>query len=253
MLRRKSVLLVGSLAFWLCGCTTTRPQTVCSQAPDQPIAGVVFVADGSGDLHQVSDSLTAVALVNGVPLVVQRLSWSHGKGAIFPDIYDAGNQRHHGWLLAQSVLAYRQANPQQRICLVGYSSGASVVLAAADLLPPCTVDRMVLLSPCVAARHDLRPALRACREGLDTYHSEWDAICLVLFVLGTGDGAGKPIAGRSGFVPVIESPQDSLLYQGLRQHFWAGPECWAGHSGGHFGYYHPDFLRTQVLPVLLGR
>jgi hypothetical protein len=235
------------------GCTTVRLQTVRLQAPEQPPGGVVFVADGSGDLRQVSDNLAAVAADNHVPLAVERVNWSHGKGAIFLDLYDADHQRQQDRLLAQRILAYRQSYPAQRICLVGYSSGARIVLGAAEQLPPGTVDRMVLLAPCVASRHDLRPALRACREGIDAYNSEWDAICLTLVAMGTGDGAGKAVAGRSGFAPVVEGPQDELLYRGLRQHSWSGPANWSGHDGGHFGNSNPAFLRDQVVPRLLGR
>jgi pimeloyl-ACP methyl ester carboxylesterase len=221
------------------------------QAPEQPTRGVVFVADGSGDLRQVSENLAVVAQESRAPLTVERVQWSHGKGAIFPDLHDAENHKQQGKILAQQILAYRQTHPDHRLCLIGFSSGASVVLAAAEHLPPHTLDRMVLLSPSVARRHDLRPALRCSREGIDAFLSEWDMISIMLFALGTGDGFGNPVAGRSGFSPVVQSPADELLYRGLRQHTWQGPARWQGHDGGHFGCYHRDFLRQQVLPLLL--
>jgi pimeloyl-ACP methyl ester carboxylesterase len=244
-------LLAVMTAALLAGCATVRPTTVRMQAPDQPTNGVVFVADGSGDLRQVSDNLAACALESPRPLAVKRVEWSHGKGSVFSDLYDAAHHKQQGKILAQQILAYRQTHPAQRVCLIGYSSGASVVLAAAEHLPPCTVDRMVLLAPSVASRHDLRPALRASREGIDAFLSEWDVISIALFAVGTGDGFGTPVAGRSGFSPVVQSPADELLYQGLRQHWWAGPAQWQGHDGGHYGCYHPDFLRQQVLPLLV--
>src|SRR5262249_38387642 len=210
------------------GCTAARPRGAAVESVPaaswkvDPSSAMVFVADGSGDLRQVADGLTNVAQETKAPLRVQRVQWSHGKGAIFKDLYDADHHRAEGKALAQQVVAYREAHPYQRICLVGYSSGASIVLAAAEQMPPDTMDRMVLLSPTVAARHDLRPSLRSCREGIDAFHSEWDAVCLVLYAMGTGDGAAQPVAGRSGFVPVSDAPQDVRLYQGLRQHFWPG-------------------------------
>src|SRR5205814_4536658 len=127
-----------------------------------------FVADGSGDMHTVSDTLTGIARDSRLPLRVERVSWSHGSGAVFPDVYDGEQHRFQGQALARQVAAYRASKPQQRICLVGYSSGAAVVLASTEALPPGCVDRLVLLSPAVAARRDLRPALRCCREGIDT-------------------------------------------------------------------------------------
>ena len=183
---------------------------------------------------------------------VQRVQWSHGKGAVFPDLYGADHHQAQGKVLAEQILAYRQASPEQRLCLIGYSSGASVALAATEHLPAGTLDRIVLLSPSVSARHDLRPALRSSREGIDSFNSEWDAICLVLYAMGTGDGLGQPVAGRSGFVPVGD-PEDQQLYKGLRQHFWQGTARWSGHDGGHFGCFKADFLRNQVLPLILGQ
>jgi pimeloyl-ACP methyl ester carboxylesterase len=245
--------LVLMIAAFLPGCTTFRPTAVRFVPPDQPSNGIVFVADGSGDMRQLSDNLAVVAQESRAPLTVQRVQWSHGKGAIFPDLHDAEHHKQQGKILAQQILAYRQTHPDHRVCLIGYSSGASVALAAAEQLPPYTLDRMVLLSPSVARRHDLRPALRSSREGIDVFLSEWDVISMVLFALGTGDGFGTPVAGRSGFSPVIQSTEDELLYQGLRQHTWQGPARWQGHDGGHFGCSHRDFLREQVLPLLVSR
>jgi hypothetical protein len=238
------------------GCSAVgRPvqPVVRAAQPLQPVQGVVFVADGSGDLRQVADALTNVVLEDHIPLCVQRVQWTHGKGAVFLDLYDQAHQKAQGLIVAQQVLAYRTAHPDQRICLVGYSSGAGVVLAAAEQLPAASVDRIVLLSPSVAARHDLRPSLRCSREGIDAFRSEWDIISLALTAMGTADGVGLPVAGRTGFSPVVECPGDELLYQGLRQHLWDSSSRWAGHDGGHFGCFNSNFLRTCVLPPLLGR
>jgi pimeloyl-ACP methyl ester carboxylesterase len=215
--------------------------------------GITYVADGSGDLRQVSDALAAVVAEANAPMTVQRIQWSHGKGAVFPDLYSNDHHQTQGQALANQVLEYRKTHPADRICLIGYSSGASVALAAAERLPPNTIDRFLLLSPTVAARHDLRPVLRSSREGIDTFNSEWDAICAVLFAMGTGDGFGQAVAGRGGFVPQGDTPEDEQLYKGLRQHFWKGPDQWQGHDGSHFGCFNRDFLRAQVLPRVLGK
>ena len=231
--------------------TTARAQ----QSVGTPVAtttGLTFVADGSGDLRQVSDKLAAVAWEGHAPMTVERVQWSHGKGAVFPDLYDADHHLAQGKALARTIYDYRRKNPTHRVCLIGYSSGASVALAAAEQLPPQTLDRFVLLSPSVAAKHDLRPSLLACREGIDSFHSEWDVISIVLFAMGTGDGIGQTVAGRTGFEQIGDTPHDQQLYQGLRQHLWKGAEHWSGHDGSHFGCFTPAFLRNQVLPKLLG-
>jgi pimeloyl-ACP methyl ester carboxylesterase len=237
------------LALSVSGCALLHRQS--SNASPAPAEAVTFVADGSGDLRQVSDALAKVAQEAHSPMRVQRVQWSHAKGAVFPDLYDAEHHQAQGKSLANQILAHRQANPTSRICLVGYSSGASVALAATEHLPAGTLDRLVLLSPSVSARHDLRPALSASREGIDAFTSEWDVICLVLYAMGTGDGAGQAVAGRSGFVPVGDA-EDKQLYNGLRQHSWGGANRWSGHDGSHFGCCKAEFIRSQVLPLVLG-
>jgi len=254
VLRRMSPWCWVGAASLLAGCAATgqRAQPLPQQTAP-PTAGIVFVADGSGDLHQVADALAGLAQESRLPLRVERVRWSHGSGAVFLDLYDGEHQRTQGQTLAQQILTYRQSNPHGRICLVGYSSGAAVVLAAAESLPAGTVDRMVLLAPAVAARRDLRPALLCCREGIDNYCSERDAVCLALTATGTADGVGLAIAGRTGFVPAGDTGQDRVLYQRLRQHTWAGPAQWSGHDGGHFACSHRDFLSQQIMPILTGR
>jgi predicted esterase len=231
------------------GCTTVRP--VARAAMPGPEQGVVFVADGSGGSPQMSDSLARVLSEARAPLRVQSACWSHGSGRVLLDLYDGEHQKAEGQKLAQEVLAYRRAYPGNRICLVGYSAGAGVVLTAADCLPPGSVDCMVLLAPAVSANRDLRTALRVSREGIDNFHSDWDMVCLMLSGIGMADGFGLPVAGRTGFTPVIECPQDQELYQRLRQHCWGGPKAWSGHDGGHWGNLNCDFLRAQVVPHLL--
>jgi pimeloyl-ACP methyl ester carboxylesterase len=214
-----------------------------------PERGVVFVADGSGDSRQVSDGLAGLLQANC--LRVQRVPWSHGAGRVLADVYDASNQKCEGQKLAQDVLAYRQANPGNRLCLVGYSSGTGVVLDAAQTLPPGSVDRIVLLAPVVTARRDLRTSLRASCQGIDSFRSEWDGICLLLST-GTADGVAEPVAGRSGFTPMIQCPGDQDLYAKLHEHCWSGAKNWSGHDGGHYGYGRVPFLRDQVGPLLVG-
>jgi hypothetical protein len=215
--------------------------------------GVVFVAEGSGDSPQLSESLAAILHQANAPLRVQRVGWSHGKGLVLLDLYDGDHQKAEGRKLAQEVLAYRRAYPGNRICLVGYSAGAAVVLDATDGLSPSTVDEIVLLSPSVSANRDLRNALGTSREGIDNFRSDWDMVCTMLTATGMADGIGLPVAGRTGFSPVIQSSQDQQLYQRLREHSWDGSARWSGHNGGHWGCLNSDFLRAQVVPHLLPR
>jgi pimeloyl-ACP methyl ester carboxylesterase len=239
----------------LAGCCTAgpRPEPYRTASPPAPgAAGVAFVADGSGDSRTVSTHLAGLAAAAGVPLQVEAVAWSLGYRRVVADHVSHANHLAQGRLLAGRVAAYRQAYPGRKVYLVGYSAGCAVVLAAAEALPPGSVDRVVLLSPAVCAAYDLRPALCASRSGIDAFHSERDGMVLglVVWVLGTADRGCRTAAGRYGFSPVIACPTDAALYEGLRQHAWGPAVAWSGHDGGHYGSIRASFLRAYVLPLL---
>ena len=235
------------------GCALIRDPGPIAQPPAASVPTVVFVTNGAGDFRTAGQNLAAVAANSGAPMRIESFLWSKGYGRSIADQTDRDNQLIHAHRLAEQVSAHRHANPDQRICLVGHSAGAGVVLNAAECLPPGSVDRIVLLSPSVSAEHDLRPVLRASREGLDSFYSNHD--CLVLGIgmriVGTTDGDHRPAAGKVGFRPV-HNPTDAALLTKLRQHRWDPSLRSTGHNGFHFGNIEPGFLSAYVVPILAG-
>jgi pimeloyl-ACP methyl ester carboxylesterase len=218
-----------------------------------PSIGVVFVANGSGDLLTASNNLRQVVEETATPIQIETFDWSHGYLRFLTDHLDHPNHLAQGRLLAAEVLEYRRAYPDRRINLLGYSTGSAVVLAAAELLPRGSIDGIVLLAPAVCADYDLRPALSAARDGIDVFCSKDDRIILGLGmkIVGTAEGCCREAAGQCGFNPVIVCPGDSALYAKLRQHAWSPAVEWTGNTGGHYGSNQPDFLRVYVLPFLV--
>jgi len=212
----------------------------------------VFVADGAGGFLEASDSLRRALAEEGRPLCVETFYWSHGTGRILADQIDAGHARQEGQQLACQIAAYRQRAPQSEIYLVGHSAGTGVALAAAEGLPPGSVDRIVLLAPAVSREYDLRPALRTARGGIDVFVSQRDVgyLGLATAVLGTADRTWSSAAGRVGFRPQVVCPEDFSLFAKLRQHPWNPCVEWTGNHGGHYGTYEPRFLHAYVLPLL---
>jgi pimeloyl-ACP methyl ester carboxylesterase len=219
----------------------------------QPPA-LVFVANGSGDFRTVSRNLVQAAVEAGVPLQIETFVWSRGYLRYLADHIDHANHVAQGRRLAAVVAATRQAYPCRRICLVGHSAGCAVVLAAAEALPPDSVDRIVLLAPSVCVQYDLRPALRAARAGIDVFHSGSDRwiLGLGMRLVGTADRRCCEAAGQCGFVPVLGCPGDAALYARLRQHPWDPIVQWSGNNGGHYGSNQAGYLRAYVLPLLVG-
>ncbi len=214
--------------------------------------GIVFAVDGAGGFESTSEALRQVAAEAALPLEVESFWWSHGCGRVLADQVDFGHAQDQGRRLAYRVAAVRQLRPDAEVYLVGHSAGTAVVLAAAESLPPQSIDRIILLAPSVSACYDLRPALRASRGGIDCFYSSRDIAYLGIgtALVGTADRRLCPAAGRVGFCPRTATTADAALYTGLHQHPWDPSLGWTGHKGGHYGAYQLDHLKLFVLPLL---
>jgi hypothetical protein len=211
---------------------------------------MIFVANGSGDASNLSDNLWEVITNCGLPFRVSVTRWTTYGGAA-QDHNDVINHRKWGQAMAYKVMAFKQSCPHVRVYLMGHSSGTHVVLAAAECLPPGSVDRIVLLAPSVSCTYDLRQAIRASQEGIDVYYSLQDGVLdAAVDRYGTADALrGIPAAGQVGFRrPPITVP-DAQLYCMVRQHPWTpGLYDGTGNQGGHVGPVKYAFLRLVVLP-----
>lgn len=239
----------------LAGCRSTGQYAAERRAlpgPTAAPAGIVIVADGAGDFRELSVNINEVIWATSTPLLVETFVWSHGYRRYLADQIDHDNHLAQGRRLAEYVCRHRQHFPNRSVFLLGNSAGCEVLLDAAAWLPPDSVDRIVLLAPSVCAYHDLRPALRAARGGIDVFTSHKDRLILGLGmrIVGTTERDCNTAAGRTGFRPVIANAQDAALYQRLRQHPWE--QAWRehGHNGGHFGSTQPQFLRSHIVPLL---
>ncbi len=252
-MRFATVLVLFASLLGASGCAFTRqrlagPVNVCGKR------GVIFAVDGAGDFHASSEALADAVAAARLPLAVLPFEWSHGYGRFIADQVDHAHSVCEGRRLAGAILAWRQCYPHFELNIVSHSAGSAVTLAAAEALPPDSVDHILLLAPAVSCCHDLRPALRSARQGVDVFYSERDRVILGLGIalLGPADRQlGTCAAGRVGFDPIVESPADACLYAKLRQHPWSRSVLWSGNKGGHYGPYQPGYLRAYVLPALV--
>ncbi len=202
-----------------CGCAGVRHEVLAPPYALKP-QGVVFTADGAGDFGGTSAAFREAVREQGLPLTVETVEWSHGYMRIVSDQIDCQHAGEEGRQLAGRVASCRSAFPNRQVYLVGHSAGTAVVLAATEALPPGSVDRIVLLAPSVSADYDLRPALRCARDGVDVFSSrrDWWYLGLGVSLVGSADRYWRGAAGRSGFQPRVETPEDAALYARLRQH-----------------------------------
>lgn len=250
----RSCLLVAFLL--ASGCASLPAETaahIVASCPCEKPHALVLVADGAGDFRCASTTLAQVVEETHAPLCVQPFIWSHGYFRIVADQTCHEHIRTQGKHLAQLILAYKHEHPETPIYLVAHSAGTSVVLNAADALPPDTVERIILLAPAVSSTRDLRGVLKATRLGVDVFYSraDWWYLGMAVTFVGTSDRHWSiAAAGRVGFQPMICGPEDGLLYENLRQYPWDDNLSWTGHKGGHYGTYQPGFLKFCVLPLL---
>jgi pimeloyl-ACP methyl ester carboxylesterase len=221
--------------------------------PADAARAVVFLADGAGGFQAASRSLRQVVHDEELPLRVEPVVWTHGYCRIVADQVHQSHMKMEARRLADRVRSWETTRPGQPVYLVGHSAGCALVLMAAELLPPASVERIVLLAPAVSADYDLRPALSCACRGVDVFYSErdWGYLGLGVWLTGTADRHWSPAAGRVGFRPAVSSPEDAALFGKLRQYPWNPSLTWTGNRGGHYGPYQPQFLRACVLPLLL--
>ncbi len=215
-------------------------------------AGVVFVANGSGDTEHLSEGLREALLDTRTPYATDTIRWSLGLGAA----RDHRNVERHAeaaGCMVNKVLAFRKANPDRKVVLIGHSSGTHVVLLAAEMLAEKSIDRIILLGSSVACTYDLRGALRAAKSGIDAFWSPEDGMLdYVADLVGTADRKmGVQAAGRVGFASLPPKTPDAKLYGNLRQYKWDYDQARYTPGGKHYGWVHPRFLCRHILPLFM--
>jgi hypothetical protein len=218
-------------------------------ATARPAAPLVWVVDGAGDLRGCSKALAYANQIAGNPAELSVFVWSHGYGRLLMDQVDQAHAKAQGARLAAKIQERQRAEPGRRVVVVAHSAGSAVALAAGDALPPDSIDRILLLAPSVSTGYDLRPSLRAAREGVDVFCSkkDWLALGFVTRVVGTTDRFLAPAAGRHGFRMTPAQDQEATR---LRQYFWSSELAWTGNTGGHYGVHAPGFIHAYLFPAI---
>lgn len=203
---------------------------------------LVLVANGSGASTAASDNLACVARAARAPLVVLPVPWCR-YGYAIADHADHDAQLAAAARMAAWVQYLSKDCPHSSIVLLGHSSGTRVVLAAAEMLPERSLQRIYLLAPSVSCLYDLGGAARATRCGIHSFYSEFDTVLQIAAdQLGTADGQRTRCAGEVGF-RVPRELAGRILQVPWRDEF--------GGSGGHYFWVRERFLGRYVLPALL--
>jgi hypothetical protein len=217
------------------------------------VPGVVFQVGGVGGIGLMSVSSRYALPRAGLPHEIREFVWTHGKGHMFLDLQDTRHCLAKAQELADQIRRIKETQPGRPVYVMAHSGGCALSLAAAEMLPERSIERIVLLSAAVAPTYDLRPALRATNYGIISFYSKKDNLILGWGTrhFGTMDRYYGPSAGYVGFsVPTNLSAEDRLLYARLVQLSWHPKLILEGNSGGHNGSVMPGFLTREVAPWL---
>lgn len=216
-------------------------------------AGIVITVEGIGGMDLIGHVAALAFRRAGLPHEVRRFVWTHGKGKHLKDLQDTAHMVRKAEELAALIRTLRTEAPKRPIYIVARSGGTGVTLFALEELPPGSVDRVVFLAAAVSPGYDLRPALRAVKRELVSFHSPFDQLVLNLGTrrFGTVDRHYGPSAGLHGFVPPPKLDDEGrALYARLVQVPWQSRMLLRGHMGSHFGSSLPSFLAAEVAPWL---
>ncbi len=256
MIRRKTssfAVHLHSLWFVLsCSLVSAQEDQHAPTKENQP-KGIVIVLAGVGGLDILGASAQAALPRAGVKHEIREFVWTHGWGQLFKDLQDTPHLRKKAEELATIIRKLKAEKPDRPIYLLAKSGGTGLALATAALLPEESLERIVLLSAAVSPNHDLRPALRATRREIVSYHSPFDQLVLNWGTsqFGTIDRDYGPSAGLLGFrVPTDLNDKDRGLYRRLVQVPWHARMLLQGHAGVHAGTSFPSFLAVEVAPWL---
>jgi pimeloyl-ACP methyl ester carboxylesterase len=227
----------------------TLPKIIVQPAPSfKHLDGqsLVFVANGVGGSTVVSDNLLELNYEKRLGLRIQMVPWCR-HNSLFMDLTDQEAQLKAAARIACSVSAIRKDCPSARIFFVGHSAGARVVLAAAEMLPPQSVDRIIVLAPAVSCTYDLTTALKTSRYGIDNFFSSEDSVLdSENRHYRNADGPKTHAAGRAGFHLVSYDKQDIDLYRNLRQYRWTAE---FNGNGGHYAWALLHNMRKVMAPL----
>jgi hypothetical protein len=251
----RSGLLLAACLVGFSGCLFSLPAGLApKEETPQPPRGVVFIVGGIGGFDILGPSAQWALPRAGVPHEVREFVWTHGFGRMFKDLQDYRHLLGKAEELAREVGRVKAKDPDRPVYLVGKSGGTGLVLAAAECLPPATLERIVLLSAAVSACYDLRGALQATKGQIVSFYSRYDALILGWGTsqFGTVDRVYGPSAGLRRFTPPPNLDEtDRALYGRLVEIPWNPRMILEGHTGTHLGTSLPAFLGKEVAPWLM--
>jgi pimeloyl-ACP methyl ester carboxylesterase len=208
---------------------------------------IVFVANGVGGSTTLGDNLQDLNSDMHLGLRIQTVPWCR-QDALYKDLVDEEAQLQAATRIACTIAAIRKDCPNVPIYLVGHSAGARVVLAAAEMSPAQSIDRVIVMAAAVSCGYDLTGVLKATRGGVDNFYSGDDGVLeSAIYHATLADGTRTQAAGQVGFrAPPFVDPKLKAAYCNVRNYPWTMDFCG---SGGHSAWTLRHNMKKAVVPL----
>src|SRR5262249_29072315 len=128
--------------------------TYVAKPPPPAGRGVVFVVEGVGGFNIFSTAVRWALPAAGITHEVREFTWSQGFGHVLKDLQDTRHLRRKAAELAAEIRRLKAEQPDRPAFIVAKSGGTGLALAAAEQLPPETLERIILLSAAVSPAYD---------------------------------------------------------------------------------------------------
>jgi pimeloyl-ACP methyl ester carboxylesterase len=236
------------LTIIVCGWVLPANTLYATESESRP---VVYLVGGIGRMILLSPSARLAFPRNGVDYELRDYYWQHAKGGQLRDLQDEPYLLQKSADLANEIRELREREPNRRVYLIGHSAGAAVVVHAAELLPPESIERMILLSAALSPTYDLTRALRATKREIVVFTSRWDGALHATCLFGTADRVFCTGAGLRGFrQPTHLDDEAKRSYERLIQIPWTFDKLLEFQGCWHNSSTLPWFLAHQVAPWL---
>jgi pimeloyl-ACP methyl ester carboxylesterase len=227
-----------------------RPANAVCAAEWEP-KPVVYLVGGIGRMILLSPSARFAFPLAGVDYELRDYHWQHENGGQLRDLQDEPHLLRKSADLANEIRELREREPNRRVYLIGHSAGSAVVVHAAELLPPGSIERIILLSPALSPTYDLTKALRATKRQIVAFNSRYDPALHCTSLFGTADRVYCTSAGVKGFTqPAYLDDAAKHSYERLVQIPWTFQRLLELQRPWHNSPTMPLYLGRQVAPWL---
>ncbi len=221
--------------------------------------GIVYYLDGAGGGNLLTNWAPGVrkGLKDaGYKGEFQEFGWHTALGVLADQTASVEYKRAKAKILAEKIMAWKQAHPGRTVTLIGLSAGTAVVVYTLETLPEtCKVETVILLGSSVSAGYNLSKALARVEGTMLVFTSDRDEILnSIVPMAGSADRqyVGAEVAGIMGFYrSIFAKDTNRTLYEKVKNIPWSSRFERFDNYGGHTDGTNPPFVQHVLAPAII--